>query len=99
FSFPNLRTDTPVDQTVILFVTRELVDRGVDARQQTVDRPRFRPRGRIVDREFITERLWTGEREAFDELQAICGAAEISILVKISCFDNERGALPMAARV
>src|SRR5262245_52505997 len=65
--FSDLRADRPVDQAVILFVTRELIDRRINPREYAVDRPGFGPRGRVGRREFVTERLRADQREAFDK--------------------------------
>src|SRR5262249_40395159 len=61
-------------------------------------RPWLRPHGRITDSELVEQRVGVGPREAFDQVSIRRGAGEVRLTLEILCLDDERIALPMAAR-
>src|SRR5690242_17198098 len=96
FLFPQLRADRPVDESVVLLVAGEFVDRRVDFRQDTVDRPRPGPRSGIGHGELIAERLRADEREALDQVHRTSGPSPVPLAVEIGGLDDKRRAVPAA---
>src|SRR5438105_14826180 len=64
-----------------------------------LDGPGLGPHGRIFDRNLVGERLRPGARPALNEVQVLARAKEIGLRTEIGHVDDERVALPMAARV
>src|SRR6516162_9850239 len=84
---------------VIRFMASVFVDWALTLRHLNHCRPRFRPRGRIVDREFVPERVLAGARETFDQMCVCTGAFETRFALKIDAVDNQCITLPVSARV
>ena len=86
-------------QAVVPLVAGVLVDRPVGLRHRIRHGPRPRPRRRIVDREAIVERVGVDAREALDEVQILARSAEVRPVGEVRRVDDQRVALPAAARV
>src|SRR5262249_38985842 len=61
--------------------------------------PGLGPHGRIFDRDLVGKRLWPGARPPLDQVQVLARAKEIGLRTEVGDVDDERIALPMAARV
>jgi hypothetical protein len=64
-----------------------------------LDRPWPRPHGRVFDRDNVFERSWSGACPAFDHMQILARPVIIGLRAEVCHVDDERIALPMAARV
>src|ERR1700731_2112036 len=84
---------------VIAFMAGVFVDRTLTLRHLNHCRPKFRPGGRIVDREFVHERVFAGARETLDNVCVRTGAFETRLALEIDGVDHQRITLPMSARV
>src|SRR4029078_8444114 len=60
-----------VDEAVVPLVTGVLEDRPVEPAQRYFSRPGFRPRRRVVDREFVADPVCAHASEAFDDMQRV----------------------------
>src|SRR4030095_11145066 len=90
-------------QTVIPLVTPRLV---IDPVRLFVllgifllDGPRFRPCLRIVHRDGVLERVRTGARPTFGQMQVLARSHEIRLGTEIGDVDDQRLAFPAAPRV
>src|SRR5579863_853547 len=84
---------------VIAFMAGVFDDGTLTLRHRDHCRPRFRPRGRIVSREFVQERFLAGARETLDQMCVRTGTFETRLALEIDGVDNQRITLPMSARV
>ena len=91
------------DHSKITFVTPRFV---IDPIQLTVlpDQYLLRgpgacPRRRILDRDHILEGVCVTTRPALDEMQVLAGILKVEIRFEIGDIDDQRVALPPAARV
>src|ERR1700683_1886864 len=64
-----------------------------------LDRPWPRPHGRVFDRDNVFERSWPGACPALDHMQILARPLIIGLRAEVCHVDDERIALPMAARV
>src|SRR5262245_38275942 len=63
------------------------------------DRPGTRPHGWICKCRDVFKRGWPGASPALDQVQVLARAAIVGFRTEVGHVDNERVALPMAARV
>src|SRR5258708_19700926 len=84
---------------VIGFMTGVFVDRTLTLRHLDRCRPRSRPGGWIVDREFVQERVLAGARETLDQVCVRTGAFQTRLAFEIDGVDHQRITLPMSTRV
>src|SRR5258708_37139371 len=84
---------------VIGFMTGVFVDRTLTLRHLDRCRPRSRPGGWIVDREFVLEHVRAGARETLDQVCVRTGAFQTRLAFEINGVDNQRITLPMSTRV
>ena len=64
-----------------------------------LDGPRPRPHGRILDHRLVGEGLWPGACPALDQMQVLARPENVRLGGEVRHVDDERVALPMAARV
>src|SRR6266704_369761 len=88
-----------VRQSVISLVTGELKYRAIDPDHGKLGFPWSCPCCRIFDREFVEDGVLIDACEAFDHMQVFTGSSEVSLIGEIRCVDDQRIALPAAARV
>src|SRR4030095_11414038 len=81
------------------FVARELLDVVLGCAQANDGGPWLHPRGRIIDRHLVVDRVGARPRETLREMQAIRRAHEVALRREVRRVDDERVAFPMAARV
>jgi hypothetical protein len=93
------RSGEDAGQGVIRLVTRVFVDRILTLQHRKRCCPRSRPHGRIVDREFVEERVGVGAREAFDKMHVRAGAREARLAFEIRRVNHQGITLPAAARI
>src|SRR5438093_8670536 len=89
-------------QRVIPFVTRRLVDLIgllVQFRQRQLDRPRACEGGRILDGDAVRQQIGPGPGVPLGQMQVFARSLEIGLVREIRHLDDERVALPPAARV
>jgi hypothetical protein len=60
-------TENP-DKAVITLVTRVFIDRKLPLRHSNLRRPGPGPRRRVIDREFVQQRVRADARETFNQL-------------------------------
>src|SRR5262252_6895320 len=84
---------------VIRLMTGVFVDRTLTLRHRNHCRPRLRPRGRIVDREFVQELVVAGARETLDQMCVRTGAFETGLALEIDGVDDQGITFPMSPRV
>src|SRR5262249_52873172 len=61
--------------------------------------PASRERLRVIDGEFIEQRIRIGTRETFNEMQVLSRTSEVRFVGKIRGVDDERISFPMSTRV
>src|ERR1041385_5671257 len=93
FARANLRAPHHVDEPVVLFEAGKLVEARLDARPDNFRRPRARPGRRVLDPEFIFQRLRIGDRQALDQVHAGRRAAPFAAGIEVGGVDDRRVAL------
>src|SRR5262245_4991295 len=78
-----------IDPILLLVLFAELLD----------DRPGPRPHRRVLDGRLVFKRVGPGPRPALDQMQVLARAAIVVLRTEIGHVDDERIALPAAARV
>src|SRR4030095_673006 len=81
----------------VAFVTRVLVDEIVGVPERHHQRPRARPGRRIVEGDFVVDRLRTYPGEALGELELLGSGPETGL--QVAGLDHQGVALPPAARI
>src|ERR1700685_4519557 len=81
--------------SVVALMAGVFVDRTLTLRHLKHCRPRLRPGGWIVDREFVPERVLAGARETLDHVCVRTGAFETRLALKIDGVNHQRITLPM----
>src|SRR5262245_43758269 len=84
-----------VVQAVVAFVARVLVEIPFARPHVLFDRPRLRPRRRIVDGETVLDAVLARAREALDHVKRRARPAVVRLVAEVRGFDDERAALPM----
>src|SRR5882672_6795309 len=88
-----------VGEGVIALVTGVLIDPLVALRHRQLCRPRARERCRVVDGEFVEQRVRVRAREALGQVEILTGAAERILIGEVGRVDDEGVAVPATARV
>ncbi len=64
-----------------------------------LDSPRLYPHGRVLDGDLVFEGVGAGPRPALDQVQVLARALKIGLRAEVRHVDNERIAVPIAARI
>src|SRR5262245_8364942 len=82
---------------VVRLMTGVFVDRLFALPHRNHGGPGLGPHRRIVDSEFVLQRIGAGAREALDQVRIRAGARKIRPALEIDRVDDKRVALPMPA--
>src|SRR5262245_30060323 len=88
-----------IHQRVVPFVARVLEDALVGLRHRYGRAPRTRERGRVVHGELVQQRVLVDASETLDEMELVVSPAKTGPAVEVRRVDDERVALPLAARI
>ena len=80
-------------------MTGVLVDALVARHPRVLACPRAVPRCRVLDGKPIEHRLRIQSREALDDVQLVAGAAELGLVGKVGCVDDQRIPFPVSDRI
>src|SRR5207244_4621329 len=87
------------DHSLGRLVTRVLIDLAVSQLRRSHGCPGFRPRRRIVDRDFVVDSVRADACKTFDGGQVLVRSPKVTLGRVIGCVDDQSVALPVTDRV